>query len=977
MLKIIKTILFPVILNVSLYAQNLNMEVYPGIGEGTGYAVKNVESGKLIAATINNKFTMLHIDDSNAIIDSSSFGNFSYTPVAAEFTSENNMIVLYATANGDSLDFYLAKLDNFMKLEWTFHVPVENLLAPYYYNRSGVNTLSMIIITANNDILFKAIQADQAKRDYIFKLNSAGALIWTAQLPKYVSFIVNPAIVELQSGKYVTSSKNYIYMLDQNGEIHWDYDIGSSVQVCTELSNGNIIAAMNSQLFIIDSSGNFVNEFELQSENKIINVVPLSDNGALVFNLMTGSYLTRYDNNFNVLWSAQIPLYIRGSVINNESVISVGDYDSKLGLIEYELSGFPDKYLFLLAPKGGESLPGPSNSYGPNKHIFITGRYSIRWASKNIESVSLEYSSNSGIDWHIIFGNYPANESNFLWNLPVIESDECLVKITAIDEPDIKDVSRNPFSISPYVSVDYIAGNEIKMWIGNNGLSAHDPYNDDSGFFWPGGDSASKSSVFSDGLLWGAKVNDDIRVNGATYRYGLTPGAILDNGLADDPLKNEYKMFKLKKDWESLPRGIEYTKYKYNYENWPGENGAPYIDIDEDGVFTRGVDKPQIIGVETLFYVANDLDAETTAYTYGSSPIGLEFQQTLFAYDTPDLKDAVFKKVNFINKSEEHIDSMYITYWTDDDMGYAGDDYVGVDTLLNLGYTYNGDNFDDDNYGEAPPAVGHQILQGPIVESHADTAFVSGEHRIGFRNLTLVSSNLFVGGSPVYRDCEFGNYAGTIQIYNNMQGLKWDATPYVDPLTGDKTKFCLPGDPVNGVGWFEGAGWPGGSSPNDRRYAISTGPFFMAPGDTQEVVYAIFMARGSDNINSVAKLKEKAIELHEFWNSGIATDVEETDIHIPEHFSLSQNYPNPFNPTTTIEYQIPTAVGDEIFSSPTAVKLVVFDILGREVETLVNEKQIPGKYWVKFDDSNYASGIYFYRLTAGDFAKTQKMILLK
>jgi len=89
---------------------------------------------------------------------------------------------------------------------------------------------------------------------------------------------------------------------------------------------------------------------------------------------------------------------------------------------------------------------------------------------------------------------------------------------------------------------------------------------------------------------------------------------------------------------------------------------------------------------------------------------------------------------------------------------------------------------------------------------------------------------------------------------------------------------------------------------------------------------------------------------------------------IPYEFSLSQNYPNPFNPTTTIDYQI---------SKNSMVTLKVYDILGREVVTLVNKQLTPGKYSVKFDGSNLSSGIYFYRLDAGSFVKTKKLILLK
>jgi len=88
----------------------------------------------------------------------------------------------------------------------------------------------------------------------------------------------------------------------------------------------------------------------------------------------------------------------------------------------------------------------------------------------------------------------------------------------------------------------------------------------------------------------------------------------------------------------------------------------------------------------------------------------------------------------------------------------------------------------------------------------------------------------------------------------------------------------------------------------------------------------------------------------------------------PKEFKLEQNYPNPFNPTTSIQYQI---------SSISAVTLKVYDILGSEVAALVNEEQQPGYYEVHFNGSSLASGMYVYRLTAGDYVSVKKMILIK
>jgi hypothetical protein len=94
----------------------------------------------------------------------------------------------------------------------------------------------------------------------------------------------------------------------------------------------------------------------------------------------------------------------------------------------------------------------------------------------------------------------------------------------------------------------------------------------------------------------------------------------------------------------------------------------------------------------------------------------------------------------------------------------------------------------------------------------------------------------------------------------------------------------------------------------------------------------------------------------------------------PTEYKLEQNYPNPFNPTTKIRFSIPNA-GTGLALS--AVTLKVYDILGNEVTTLVNEQKEPGYYEVDFNAGNYASGVYIYRLQAENYISTKKMMVLK
>lgn len=100
----------------------------------------------------------------------------------------------------------------------------------------------------------------------------------------------------------------------------------------------------------------------------------------------------------------------------------------------------------------------------------------------------------------------------------------------------------------------------------------------------------------------------------------------------------------------------------------------------------------------------------------------------------------------------------------------------------------------------------------------------------------------------------------------------------------------------------------------------------------------------------------------------ILTSVEENGSSLPNSYSLEQNYPNPFNPSTVISYQL---------SEVSNVQLKVYDIIGREIAMLVNEEKLPGRYNVRFDATNLSSGVYFYKLTAGNFVETKKLVLMK
>lgn len=140
--------------------------------------------------------------------------------------------------------------------------------------------------------------------------------------------------------------------------------------------------------------------------------------------------------------------------------------------------------------------------------------------------------------------------------------------------------------------------------------------------------------------------------------------------------------------------------------------------------------------------------------------------------------------------------------------------------------------------------------------------------------------------------------------------------------------------------------------------------------DSAALDFKLDLADGSNYKSEITW--EPAVGIGKFVGSLEPVSVDEQKNELPVKYKLFDNYPNPFNPTTRIKYSIPEGMQRAV-----SVQLKVYDILGREVATLVNETKAPGNYVVNFNASNLASGIYFYMLKAGNFVQTKKMILLR
>ena len=817
-----------------------------------------------------------------------------------------------------------------------------------YQAVSVIQTLSdEFIILAETNSCFILIQTD-----------SEGELIWD-KLFHYTSVEGNYSsnLLLLDASSFLVRRENGLFAFNMSGDLVWEKELNFKTSFASPTQDGNIVISGDGVLLKITPDGEEI--WKRYFDGNINFVWGMQDLTSTL--IIDNSKIVNVTNYGIVLWEKEIG---QGDVFSlteteDHSLLVSGHFEdwNRPRLIKMDQEG--NFVVFDLIVRQIESI----NSFN---------NIQFSWRAPAVPFINIEYSTDDGDSWITIEENYPSDSLQYNWIVPNTPGDNCHLRIVDSSNPEYDDRNVGSFAIFDYIDYDYIAANEILMWLSNKGEGSHDPRSEGSGLYWPGGENATIAASFQDGLVFGGKRNGKINVNGNTYRQGLYPGPIFEDGTLPDEKDPRFKLFKLKKNWEQLPPGTERDKYEDNYNNWPMEYGAPYEDVNGDGEYTPNVDAPKILGDETLFYVANGYDSTSSYYTHGSPPMPLEFQTTVWAYNDEGMENVVFKKYRVINKGDQPIDDFYFTYWTDVDLGNAADDLSGCDTLLNLGYTYNGDNDDGFGYGTNPPAIGYQLVQGPIVDGgESDSAYFNGGWRRGFKNLPMTNFFNFIKGSIEYSDAEQGDYEGTLEFYNFFQTLTKSGNDIFDPLTNRKAKFMTPGDPVTGEGWYDGEGWllnDYNLPPRDVRFSVTAGPFNFEPGDTQEVVYAIHLARGNDNLNSITKLKEQAIAVQQFYNGKILTGVNDEITETPEKFELYQNYPNPFNPETIIKYQL---------ASKSRVEIIVFDILGRRVAKLVDKEQSAGYHQIIFGGSNLASGIYLVSMKAANFHKSIKAVLLR
>jgi hypothetical protein len=414
-------------------------------------------------------------------------------------------------------------------------------------------------------------------------------------------------------------------------------------------------------------------------------------------------------------------------------------------------------------------------------------------------------------------------------------------------------------------------GNNISSFFYNSGVfNINLGGSNAASFQWPKG--TGKTACFTAGLSMGCFINGQLREAMNSYKGELAPGYIeIVNNAPVAKTDGRFRLYRIKSS--------DNAGNNPDYAQWGDmvPYGAPYFDANGNGQYDPGIDKPGVKDAAvTIFGCLTDGFPEEhkvgEGFGGGTPPMYAEYQFTTWCYDTPGLTDLQFIKWVVTNKNVSNWERLYMGVTVDPDLGNSDDDYIGCDTARDMGFCYNGDNDDAGQpwaYGVNPPAFGMDYFTSPVnrIDPNDSTTWVT---------LGLSSFVYFTNTSTPGPACEKDPNGEAVPAYYMLQGLKKDQTPWVIPNTNppQTTKFCYPGDPESGQGWNEGLpGQISGAVQNcgglltgttvgvnavgDRRFIFNSGAenFTMRPGESQTIILAQFVARGSSNLNSVTQLK--------------------------------------------------------------------------------------------------------------------------
>jgi hypothetical protein len=490
---------------------------------------------------------------------------------------------------------------------------------------------------------------------------------------------------------------------------------------------------------------------------------------------------------------------------------------------------------------------------------------------------------------------------------------------------------------------------------------------------------SGKNSIFADGLwIGGLDASNKLHIAAQTYRQSgadFWPGPLdTINATIDSATNHNFdRVWKIDRltidEFINQFHSGNVTNASYIIPDiilqWPAQGSgnysrrlAPFIDFNNDGVYNPyDGDYPDIKGDQMIWFVFND-SYRTHGETQGGVPLGVEVQCSAYEYNCPNISDSdeainytTFFDYKIFNRSDTSYSQVYISKYTDTDLGNYLDDRVGCDTILNIAYTYNGDNNDDgiNGYGYNPPM--QNILYLSDTMSH----------------FTYYNGDFSVTGNPV----------SAKDFYYRMQSL-WKDSSYVtyggnghgasQGATNVPTNYFFPGNPydtINSSAWNEiNAGY----TADDRRFVTSVGSYNLPAHSERDFDIAYVWTRDAAHPNGLttswAKNVHDILKVKEWYSANnfpcYNRYVDTNSIATVDTFSFNL-YPNP------TKGNISVFLTDKN-SDPYTMDIL--DMLGRKI---LSQSIIPNTKTTIYLEG-LSSGVYFVRISNEENFAVKKFI---
>lgn len=485
--------------------------------------------------------------------------------------------------------------------------------------------------------------------------------------------------------------------------------------------------------------------------------------------------------------------------------------------------------------------------------------------------------------------------------------------------------------------------------------------------------------VYGAGIWLSGTIRDTLTSSVAYWGHqDFRPGPLDDDGIPTSDCSRFNRVWSV--TLEDLTAYEEDEIATDDITSWPTGLGAPTRGVDGEEIdlshlpfedrLDRVIDldageRPYLRGAQTHWWVVND-KTDSRAHP-DNPPMGVEIGVTAFVFDVPGaLGRSTFFEYDIRKPTGPVIEDAYIGMYSDVDLGYFDDDFLGSDSLLGLAYIYNAEETDG-IFDPVPPAVGIDFLRGPF--SHLDGIDNNGDGTIdepGERQ-PMGAARLPVNTrtDPVtVRNYFLGRMAWGDPMVSYGRG--WMSGGSDHPWT----RWQFWGDP--GEYWSElnidGQG--SANLPSDRRMVTGAGPVMLGPDNPQELFITYITSFGDDHIDSVRKLKVDSRFLQGLADNGTLDEFTgpAPEPPVPDDRPLSAAlYPVPASTVATLRYHLP---------NPQDVRVEVYDLLGRRVDQQTGSSD-QGTQSLTLDVSGWAPGIYVAHIRIGVRSFFERLVVAR